>query len=313
METIFVDNVMEQDDIRQSFNALAQTTFGLDFEPWYQKGYWNKTYQPMALVHQGQVISNASANDMTFMINNEVVKAIQIGTVMTHIEYRHMGLARQIMLEIHKRYENTAAFFYLFCNDQARGFYEALGYQPLQETRYVIENIDLLPYRLKTTKSLVTGEQSSYRQLHLDNERDLDLFKLYAKHRQPLGETFSHFKDEALLLFYATYFYQECLYYSPVHEEIVMIEKEGEQIKLLDALTLNEKAFDQDALIQRVLQEVASTTTLEKVVLEICFTPTLEKFTVSQSPLEEANSTTMIYQNHQTLPENFRFSVLSHA
>ena len=35
-------NVKEDAALRHSFNALAGETFGLDFEPWYQYGYWGE-------------------------------------------------------------------------------------------------------------------------------------------------------------------------------------------------------------------------------------------------------------------------------
>lgn len=35
------------EELRASFNVLAKKTFGLDFEDWYQNGYWTH----LSLIH----------------------------------------------------------------------------------------------------------------------------------------------------------------------------------------------------------------------------------------------------------------------
>jgi hypothetical protein len=39
-EIIFSNDIKKNDVLRSSFNQLATDTFGIDFEVWYQKGYW---------------------------------------------------------------------------------------------------------------------------------------------------------------------------------------------------------------------------------------------------------------------------------
>jgi len=63
--------------LKESFNALAMKTFKLDFRGWYNKGYWNDTYIPYSFVDQGKIISNASINKMSVIINDKVYKGIQ--------------------------------------------------------------------------------------------------------------------------------------------------------------------------------------------------------------------------------------------
>ena len=41
--------------LRRSFNDLAGKTFGLDFENWYQNGFWGDAYDPYSVVVDGQV------------------------------------------------------------------------------------------------------------------------------------------------------------------------------------------------------------------------------------------------------------------
>ena len=50
-------------NLRDSFNALAEQTFdGLNFEGWYQNGFWGDNYDPHSIVIDGQVVSNVSVN-----------------------------------------------------------------------------------------------------------------------------------------------------------------------------------------------------------------------------------------------------------
>ena len=48
--------------LRHSFNELAGRTFGLDFENWYQNGFWGDAYNPYSVVENGRVVANVSVN-----------------------------------------------------------------------------------------------------------------------------------------------------------------------------------------------------------------------------------------------------------
>lgn len=48
MEQI-IKNYRDNDGLRHSFNRLAQQTFGLTFEQWYQYGYWRENYIPYSI------------------------------------------------------------------------------------------------------------------------------------------------------------------------------------------------------------------------------------------------------------------------
>lgn len=88
----YLDNVA----YRKSFNELAQKTFGLDFEPWYEAGYLKERYKPYSIIKEGKIIANISINLFDLMINGEEKKAVQIGTVMTDKAWRGKGLSRSL-------------------------------------------------------------------------------------------------------------------------------------------------------------------------------------------------------------------------
>ena len=88
-----VKNIRDDAALRSSFNRLAEKTFDLNFENWYQNGYWKENYIPYAAVREGQVIANVSVNPMTFSENGILHHYIQLGTVMTDSAFRGQGFA----------------------------------------------------------------------------------------------------------------------------------------------------------------------------------------------------------------------------
>ncbi|MBV7504031.1 GNAT family N-acetyltransferase [Bacillus sp. sid0103] len=93
----FIKNYQDNKGLRGSFNQLALNTFGIEFENWYQNGYWTEKYMPYSFVDHNQVVANVSVNLLNLVINAEEKQAIQIGTVMTHPNYRNKGLSRRLI------------------------------------------------------------------------------------------------------------------------------------------------------------------------------------------------------------------------
>ena len=100
---MIIKNYRNNEELRQSFNELARKTFGIDFEDWYQNGFWSDRYNPYSVVENGRVIANVSVNHMNFIRRGERQFFIQLGTVMTEESYRNRGLIRQIMEEIDRK------------------------------------------------------------------------------------------------------------------------------------------------------------------------------------------------------------------
>ena len=83
--------------LRRSFNELAGKTFGLDFEDWYQNGFWEDAYNPYSVVENGRVIANVSVNITDMLFDGSVRHFLQLGTVMTEETRRHQGCIRAII------------------------------------------------------------------------------------------------------------------------------------------------------------------------------------------------------------------------
>lgn len=126
----------DNDELRKSFNELAKETFSLDFEDWYQNGYWSDRYIPYSMVKDGEVIANVSVNRMTFEQHGRKVKLLQLGTVMTRREYRGQGLSRRLMEQIFQDFEDQAEGIYLYANDSVLDFYPKFGFRKTMEYQY---------------------------------------------------------------------------------------------------------------------------------------------------------------------------------
>lgn len=61
-------NYKNNEILRNSFNELAEKTFGINFEKWYKEGYWGESYIPYSLVYNNRVVANVSVSIMDIMI-----------------------------------------------------------------------------------------------------------------------------------------------------------------------------------------------------------------------------------------------------
>lgn len=132
-ELIFMKNYKNNEVLRKSFFELAVNTFEINFEDWYQQGYWGERYIPYSYVDGDQVIANVSVNILELIIHGEKKKAIQIGTVMTHPDYRGKGLSTRLMNKVLAEYENKYDYMYLFANESVLDFYPKFGFKPVEE------------------------------------------------------------------------------------------------------------------------------------------------------------------------------------
>ena len=135
-----VSNYMRDDTLRHTLNDLTKKTFCFDFESWVTGGYFEGDYIPYSFIEDGKIISNVSANRMTFLQNGVEKKYIQIGTVMTDETYRRQGLAKKLMDHVVNQYKDSCDGFYLFANLDAVDFYNKCGFSKETEYRYSVKN-----------------------------------------------------------------------------------------------------------------------------------------------------------------------------
>ena len=122
-------------ELRDSFNELAGKVFGLNFEGWYQNGYWKDAYDPYSVIIDGKVVSNVSVNRCDMNYKDRVVHLIQLGTVMTDPGFRGKGYSRLLMERVLKDNEGADGI-YLYGSDSVVEFYPRFGFKESREYCY---------------------------------------------------------------------------------------------------------------------------------------------------------------------------------
>ena len=240
-----VKNYKEDRQLRQSFNQLATQTFGLTFEDWYQNGYWRNHYIPYSMVEDEQVVANVSVNPMEFLFQGELSHVIQLGTVMSDPSVRNQGLIRRIMEEIERDYGEQTEGMFLFANDRVLDFYPKFGFRPSVEYQYsktvsIQEQQTILPYSMK--------EKESW-----------DCLEMAIQTNQFHGG-YDMIGNSELIMFYATKFMTENIYYDKITQTYVIAEINQNQLILYGVYS------KQDIELEQVIKLFGST--IKQVVLE---------------------------------------------
>ena len=232
-ELTFCKDYKHNKELRTSFNELASLVFGINFEEWYNKGYWNERYIPFSYMDRGKVVANVSVNLLDLVIDGEIKRAIQIGTVMTHPDYRNQGLSAKLMNIVLKDYENQYDFMYLFANKTVLDFYPKFGFIRASEVQFY------------SHYTLLHPKTSGLRKLDGSNVDDLNFINKIATDRIPVSKRFGTQNTEGLLMFYCIYVFKEHLYYDEEQEAIVIYTREGEQVDLFDIVSRKEVNIEQ--------------------------------------------------------------------
>lgn len=183
--------------LRQSFNALAEKTFGLNFENWYQTGFWQENYVPYSVILDGQVVANVSLNRTDMIIHGEEKRLYQLGTVMTRQEYRNQGLIRRIMAEIEKDIADADGV-YLFANDSVLTFYPKFGFQKAREYVY--------------SKALAQTGECRMERMPMTGPREWNTLQ-QAMESSTFPAGCRMVGNPGLIFFYVTQFMGECVYH----------------------------------------------------------------------------------------------------
>ncbi|WP_049945131.1 GNAT family N-acetyltransferase [Butyrivibrio sp. AC2005] len=198
MKAYIEKNYRDNDALRASFNRLAEKNFGLNFENWYQNGFWKDNYIPYSIVSDGEVISNVSVNACNMNYKDKTIKLIQIGTVMTDPDHRGKGYARMLMEQVMKDYEGKVDGIYLFANDSVLEFYPRFGFKEAKEYQY-------------TKEVSITGENKA-KMVPLNGRDDFDKAALLLDTKSQNAQMYM-VGNTGLYMFYLSQFMTENLFY----------------------------------------------------------------------------------------------------
>lgn len=276
-------------NLRNSFNTLALETFRLNFEDWYQNGFWGDNYIPYSIVIDGRVVANVSVNITNMLFDGEEKHLIQLGTVMTAKEYRNKGLIRRIMEEIDADFKDKAGGMYLFANDSVLDFYPKFGFQKSVEYLYEMKVNHSMECQLE---KVVMDNADAWQKL-LDAMNN-NIF------RGRLDMTGNH----DLIMFYVTKFMQEDVWYHKESDTYVIAEIESEHAVIHNVFSTT--LADLDKVVSLFGKDV------KRVILG--FTP-LESEKCEMKELKEEDTTFFIKGEAMEVieKEKMRIPTLSHA
>ena len=286
-----VVNYKDDEKLRNSFNGLTRKTYGFDFEDWYQKGYWKDRYVPYSIVSGDAIVSNISVNIIDFLLCGVKRTTIQIGTVMTDMEYRDRGLNRALMERVLRDWRGKCDLIYLFANDSVLGFYPKFGFSSAKEYQHS-----------KIVKS--DQAESDCIRLNMSDETNTDFLFNRVNHSRHFSK-FSMKDNASLVMFYCTYFMNQQVYFIKKLDAIVIAEFTGSVLYINDIFSETEVSID-DIILSMINRKI------KRVVLG--FTPE-DRSTFDEKLLQQADTTLFVLDDKWGLFENKKimFPVLSHA
>jgi GNAT superfamily N-acetyltransferase len=239
-ELKLIHDYKDINEYRQSFNQLAKSTFGIDFEKWYQKGFWDDRYICYSYVDGNQVIANVSINKMDVILEGERKRALQIGTVMTHPEYRKKGLSARLMNTVLDEYEKSHEFIYLFANETVLDFYPKFGFNQFDESQFSI-NV-----------TLSKCNPSNVRKLDISDSYDLKKIINLASVRLPISNVFGVENALGIFAWHCLNVFYDDIYYLEGEDIIVICKREQERLHVYDVISKETVQFN------HILSKVAS-------------------------------------------------------
>ncbi|MCX7709092.1 MAG: GNAT family N-acetyltransferase [Clostridia bacterium] len=265
----FVSNYKDNQTLRESFMQLALQVFGIDFKPWYEKGCWNDRYIPYSYTDGDKIVANVSINIMDLILDGERRKALQIGTVMTHPEYRNNGLSKKLMNLVLEQYETEYEIIYLMANKDVLDFYPKFGFKPVRETQFTIKCCIQNP------------SIAGVRKLDPESEEDFKIIERLVLQRSSISKVLGVENCEAIQLFYALVGIPDCYYYVKEADVILVYHEENGIIHLYDIIS--KEKIDFHRLISKIPAE-----NVRQIIFE--FTPDLLEINTSTSPLDSEDT-----------------------
>ncbi|MGX9136384.1 GNAT family N-acetyltransferase [Rummeliibacillus sp. JY-2-4R] len=280
---------------RESFNKLAKLVFGIDFNKWYEKGYWNDDYICYSFVNKEQIIANAAINKMTIVLKDQEYKAIQVGTVMTHPNYRNLGLSRKLLNYIIEKYEEEYDFIYLFANDSVLDFYPKFGFNKVLESSFTLKTSSLKKHQ---------ANSDVIRRLDINAQEDFQKIKEFAKKRVPVSSTLSVKNNEHLLMFYIIQVFHDAIYYSEEDDIILLLKQDTNHLHIFDIISAKKVNLD------KILNKIVSEHTEQ---VHFHFTPDYDCESLHIEYIMNHEDTLFVRPLLKNVPKHFLFPLTSHA
>ena len=281
MNFIKGEAIRKHPQLKQSFFQLANKTFGLNFEQWDALGYWDESYCPYAFEENGEIVANVSTSSGTIILNGTHYQAVQIGTVMTNPAYQGKGLSRKLM-------ENVLLdvapedIVYLFANSTVLDFYPKFGFETRQQATFSLATADL------------TLKPTEVKKLNIDDANERAFLYEMVSQRMPISDKMSVIHNEAIVMFHALENYQDCIYFVPKFQAIVIAKEAKNRLQIIDVITKSKVE----------IIEVVQSLPIQAQTIELCFTPDTLNIPVIQGILPDEGAMFVKTKNDVHYPNN---------
>ena len=221
-DLLVINNYRDREELRLSFNKLAQQTFDIDFENWYQNGYWGADYNPYSIIIHGEVVANVSVNINDIVWNGVKKHYIQLGTVMVDPRYRQQGYIRQIMRAIEADFVHRVDGVFLFANDSVLDFYPRFGFRKIKEHQY--------------SKEVQGGKHRRIQKIPMKDKSSFDVVTQAIEQGRPCG-CFEMANNSNLVMFYVSQYMKDNVYYDEFQEAIIIAEENKGELMIYDVFS----------------------------------------------------------------------------
>lgn len=291
-EMSFIKGYKDNHILRKSYCELANNIFCINFNEYYDKGFWSNKYVPFSYVYENQVIANVSVNILDLIVRGEKKKALQIGTVMTHLNYRKQGFAADLMNKVLNDYSDSYDFMYLFANKNVLDFYPKFGFSVVEEKEFYIDfffkkNIDEVIHKLD-----------------ISNINQRNFIHQFVSKRIPNSKVFSTLNAEGIFMFYCLNVFPNSIYYLEKEDVIIVFEKNQEQLHIFDIVSKKEVE------IENILYKIADSS-IQKVIFH--YTPDYSGIHLHNKVFDGSEILFVKSSEGNEFPLDFRHPIMSQA
>ena len=286
----FETSYQHNDEMRQSFDSLAQLCFdGLSLERWYQNGCWTQNSVPYTLFDREQAVSNIFVHKMYFLLDQTPRCFVQLGTVMTHPDYRGQGLLRFLMERVLDDWKERCDGVFLYANDTVLDFYPKFGFS--QSTEWEVQK-PILPHGGKVRK------------LHLAHPEDRALLLEKSQVPNPFS-ALAILKSNTTVQFHCDYFLSENIFYLEDFDAVAVAEQQGDTLFCYDIFCGPGHSLD---------EMLATLAAPQTAFVKLGFSP-LHPEGYQMAPVSEGDAPFVLSKNGEGIfkGQKLRFPLLSHT
>jgi len=285
----FYPNAMSRRKTREGYFRLAHTMFGLNFDKWYDSGFWSRDrFIPYVLYHKGVAVSSVGVCVNEVQWQNTTQRYAQISTVMTLPEYRRRGLNRWLMEYVLREWRDYCDAIYLLGNDSVVDFYPKFGFEEFTEYDFTVP---------------VRKAKGEVKKLDINELEDLVI--LVQKYRESNPFAALKVNNISQMLFHCMQFLSDDIFYVEQYDAVAIVRHRGNKMTCYDVFASANCRLDD------ILGVLANEST---EYAQLGFTPKdLETCTVVESQEEDNHLYVLpgksnIFRDHQVM-----FPLLSRA